>query len=177
MTDIEGTAVRIAIGDPTQDEHVAEVAASEHAPVIPDDRLTKVYVKIREAKKAFVKAHEEELKRQFDGPLQQIAAELKARLQTRGNDGIRTEHGTVYLAEKMTTAGADWGVFYDWAKKNDCLENFLEQRIKVGEVKKYMDAHEGELPPGVSVFRELEARVRKPTKRGSAAVGDESEPE
>ena len=170
---IEGTAVRVAMGDETQDpQAVVDVSQSPHAAAIQDDRLVKVFVKIREAKSAFKKAFEEEMEAKFDGPLRQLQTELKKRLMERHNDGLKTEFGTVYIAETLKVSCQDWGVFHAWIKENDALD-FLEQRVKAGEVQTYMEKHQGELPPGLSVFRETEARVRKPTKRGAKAVGEE----
>lgn len=172
---IEGTATRVAMGDETQDpQAVVDVSQSPHAAAIPDDRLVKVFVKIRDAKSAFKKAFEAEMEQKFDAPLRQLQAELKKRMMERHNDGLKTEFGTVYLAETMQVSCQDWGVFHAWILQNNALD-FLEQRVKAGEVKTYMENHNGELPPGLSVFRETEARVRKPTKRGAKAVGEDPE--
>lgn len=172
-TTIEGTAVRVAVGDETQDpQAVVDVSKSPHAGMIPDDRLVKVFVKIRDAKSTFKKAYEAEMEEKYDAPLRQLQTELKRRLMERHNDGLKTEFGTVYIAETLKVSCQDWGVFHAWIKENDALD-FLEQRVKAGEVQTYMEQHQGELPPGLSVFRETEARVRKPTKRGAKAVGEE----
>lgn len=154
---IESTAVRLEVGDESQP--AAEQAAASG--VIADETLVKIFVKIRDAKKAFTDAHEAELLQRFEQPLKQISTELKKRLQSRTNEGLKTSYGTVYLAETLKVSCQDWGIFYEWIKKNDALD-FLEQRVKAGEIKTYMEKHDGELPPGVSVFRETEARIRKP---------------
>lgn len=176
MNTIDGTAVRVqdeatasraAVGD----DSMPPGAVANAADIITNDKLVKLYIKIRDAKSAFVKAHEAELAERFEKPLAQIQTELKVRCQSMGNTGLKTDYGTVYLAETMKVSCGDWGVFHDWIKKNDALD-MLEQRVKVGEVKTYMETHGGELPPGLSVFKELEARVRKPTKRGEKAVDD-----
>lgn len=175
---IEGTAVRVAVGDETQDpQAVVDVAQSPHAGMIPDDRLVKIFIRIRDAKSAFKQAYEQEVETKYDAPLRQLQTELKRRMQERGGlTGLKTDYGTVYIAETLKATCQDWGVFHAWIKENDALD-FLEQRVKAGEVKTYMEQHGGELPPGISVFRETEARVRKPTKRGAKAVGEEADPE
>ncbi len=127
---------------------------------IPVDRLVKIYVKMREAKAAEVKAHDARIKETYDLPMAQIATELKARAQAEGVEGFKTDFGTVYMATDFKASCADWGAFYGWIMANDAMD-FLERRISAGKVKDYMAANDGELPPGVNVFKELVARVRK----------------
>jgi hypothetical protein len=129
--------------------------------LISVSRLVKVAVKIRDAKAAFKKEADAKLE-DFERQYRTITTELTARAQAEGVDGFKTEFGTVYMAVDMKTSCQDWGVFYDWIKKEDALD-FLERRISSGKVKDYMEAHEGELPPGVSVFKQLEARIRRPS--------------
>lgn len=164
----EAFQVRMAIGDPNA------ASSLPPEPLVEDERLVKIFVKIRDAKRAYNDAYKAELESKYDAPLRQISTELKKRLQSRTNEGLKTSYGTVYLAEEMKVSCQDWGIFYDWIKKNDGLE-FLEQRVKAGEVKNYMTSHNGELPPGLSVFRETEARVRKP-KTPSSNVGQAPDP-
>ena len=150
------------------DARQPEVSA---ASTIPDDRLVRVYIKIRDAKKAKVKAHDAEVA-VLDGQLKSISIELLRRTQERHNKGFTTDFGTVYIAETMKTSCADWGVFYEWIQKTPNGFEFLEQRIKSGSVQSYMAKNAGALPPGVNVFREIEARVRKPSTKAKNLVAD-----
>lgn len=170
MSIIEGTAVRVD----EQDQRIAEVAgADDFAKVIPDNTLVKVYLRMRNAKSAEVHAFEKHVKDKYDTPMLALETEFKKRMQERGSSGLRTDEGTVYLSESIKVSCGDWGVFHGWIKQHDALD-FLEQRVKSGEVKKYMEDNNGELPPGLTVHRELEARVRAPTKRGEKAVEGDS---
>lgn len=129
------------------------------APVVPVDKLVKIFVKIRDAKAEKKKAYEAEAKI-LDEKLAMVATELKARAQSEGVEGFRTEFGAVYLSETMKTSCADWSAFGDFLKTHDPLE-FMEKRISSTAIKEFMKANEGQLPPGVSIFKELEARVRR----------------
>ena len=129
--------------------------------LISDDRLVKIYLRIRETKSAKQKEVDAAIKA-LDDQLATIATELKKRCQERGQEGFKTEFGTVYTAVKFQTSCQDWQIFYDWIKQNDALD-YLERRISSGKVKSYMEENEGAIPPGVSVFKELEVRIRKPT--------------
>lgn len=141
----------------TQEETKQVVAVS--GDVIPLDKLVKIYVKMRdklgEEKKAF-EAIEKDLKEQ----MAQVATELKARAIQQGVEGFKTDFGTVYLSESMKVSCADWAVFGEFLKTHDPLE-FMEKRISSTAVKEYMKHTDGQLPPGVSIFKEIEARVRR----------------
>lgn len=123
------------------------------------DTLVKIYVKIRDAKSAAKKEHDK-IDADFNEKLATVSTELKARAQAEGVEGFKTEFGTVYLSETMKTSCADWGAFGKFLEDHDPLE-FLEKRISSTAIKDYMKENEGQLPPGVNIFREIEARVRR----------------
>jgi hypothetical protein len=126
---------------------------------VPVDTLVKIYVKIRDAKSA-AKKEFEKAETAWNEKLALITTELKARAQAAGVEGFKTEFGTVYLSEIMQISCADWGAFGEFLKDKDPLE-YMEKRISSTAVKNYMKTSGGVLPPGVNVFREIEARVRR----------------
>lgn len=127
--------------------------------MIAIDQLVKVYVRIRDAKTEIKRAYEKEAAA-LDAQLERVATELKARAQADGVDGFKTEFGTVYLSETMKTSCADWAAFGEFLKTHDPLE-FMEKRVSSTAVKEYMKQNQGQLPPGISIFKEIEARVRR----------------
>jgi hypothetical protein len=132
------------------------------ADAMTNDRLVKIFTKIRAARKELSAQFDEadgKLKRQLD----QIEIEIKARCLATGLSGFKTEFGTVSIVETMKVSCADWTAFGTWLKDEDPLV-YLESRVKSTAIKEYMEKHTGELPPGVTVFKETEARVRAPTK-------------
>jgi hypothetical protein len=126
---------------------------------IDTDRLTNVFVKIRdsraELKKAF-EAKDTALKAQQT----RIENAMLAFLNDNNMNTVATNNGTFYKQEDILPTGSDWGAFYAWVKENDAFEA-LERRIKKTFVTQFMDDHDGELPPGVSVLREWKVIVRR----------------
>jgi hypothetical protein len=165
----ESLAARVALGDSNvQDAEVIEVAQGPHNQVVQNDKLVKIYTKIRDARKALSAKFDEEdsgLKIQLEA----VATELKKRCMVAGQTGFKTEFGTVYISESMKVSCGDWSMFGAWLKDQDPLV-YLESRVKSTAVKDYMDSHNGELPPGITVFRESEARVRAPEKKLKAVA-------
>jgi hypothetical protein len=123
------------------------------------DTLVKIYVKIRDAKAEKKKAYEKEAA-MLDEKMEAVATELKSRAQAEGVDGYKTAFGTVYLSETMKTSCADWSAFGEFLKTHDPLE-FMEKRVSSTAVKEFMKQNDGELPPGISIFKEIEAHVRR----------------
>lgn len=148
----------LSVGDSTPVAETAVANSAGSAP-LPIDTLVKIYVKIRDAKSAAKRVFDA-AEKEFNAKIDMIGTELKARAQAEGVEGFKTEFGTVYLSETMKTSCADWGAFGEFLQTHDPLE-FMEKRISATAVKGYMKQNNGELPPGVSVFKEIEARVRK----------------
>lgn len=127
---------------------------------MPDiNRLTKAYIKIRDARAALKKdwaAEDEKLK----GKLEKIEAELLKFLNETNQNSSKTDSGIVYKQEEITPTGSDWAAFYDWVARNNAFDA-LERRIKKTFVSEYMGTHDGAIPPGVSVYREYVVRVRR----------------
>lgn len=123
------------------------------------DRLVRVYIKIRDARakeKRTWEAADKNLLEQQD----LIKVALLQHMQTHGVSQIGTEEGTVYKTEKMNCSAEDWQVLYDHIELTGNFE-LLEKRISKTRVKEYMDENDGRLPPGVSVFREVDVNIRR----------------
>lgn len=144
---------------PQYNNHTITKETSMTDQQVPIDTLVKIYVKIRDAKSAKKKSYDAEAA-DLDEKLAMVATELKARAQAEGVDGFKTGFGTVYLSETMKTSCADWFAFGEFLKTHDPLE-FMERRVSSTAVKEFMKQNEGQLPPGVSIFKEIEARVRR----------------
>lgn len=123
------------------------------------NRLVSTYTKIRDKRAEIKRAYEAE-----DAVLKEQLAKLEGvmlrQLNDTNSDSVRTEAGTFYRQQDVTPSASDWATFYDWVKQNDAFDA-LERRIKKTFVTEYMEAHEGAVPPGVSVYRQYVVRVRK----------------
>jgi phage tail tape-measure protein len=122
------------------------------------ERVVRIYNKMRD-KRA-------QLKREFDAADNAIKEQQKTLeaamlnfLNANSAKSANTAAGQFYWQEKVIPRGDDWNAFYAFIAKEGAFDA-LERRIKTTFVKEYMDAHQGELPPGVSVLREREIRVR-----------------
>lgn len=123
------------------------------------NKITKVYVSIRDARSELKKRFDEEDKK-LKEKLGLLEAELLKFLQANTTNSVKTDFGTVFRQEDMTPSASDWEAIYRWIQENEAFD-MLERRIKKTFIKEYMDAHDGAIPPGVSVYREYAVRVRR----------------
>lgn len=123
------------------------------------DRITRVLLKMRDAREELTRNYEAE-KKKIDEQMKTLENVLLNELNTKGLQSFRTSACTVYKEEVLTPTGSDWDAFYRWVAENDGFD-FLERRIKRTSIKEYMEANGGAVPPGVSVYREYVARVRR----------------
>ncbi len=122
-------------------------------------KLVAVHLKIRDARADLKKAYDE-ADRVLKVKQERLEGELLRFLQDSNTDSVRTEAGTVFRQEDVTPRAEDWDLFYKWIAATDAFDA-LERRIKKNFIKEHMAAHEGALPPGVSVYREYVVRVRR----------------
>lgn len=122
------------------------------------DRLTSVYIKIREARS--------ELKKRFDADdaalkaqLEDISRELLAYCDKTGLESARTAHGTFYRTTKTRYWATDWAAVYKFMLENEIPELF-EKRLSQGTMKQLMEEEQTTVP-GVNVDTEYVITVRK----------------
>lgn len=131
-----------------------------------DERIVAVYIKIRNAIKETTKDYEEALQ-VLEKQRDQLKAELLRRLHERGATQTKTPNGTAFIAEKMTATIADEGLFGQFVLEQQDTA-FYQRRVKIEHLKEYMAENNDALPPGVSIFRELDINVRAPRiKKGT----------
>lgn len=126
------------------------------------DKLVKVYIKMRDAKAAKVKAHEDEIAA-LDENLDLITKELLEVCKATGQDGGKTAFGTFTRTVKTRYWTSDWKSMYDFIKENDAIE-LLEQRVAQGNMKQFLKDNPDKLPAGMNVDAKYSITVRRPTK-------------
>lgn len=126
---------------------------------IPTDKLVKVYVKIRDARKVLLDKYEQE-----DGALKDMIEEIEFQLleacKAVGADSIRTSFGTISRTVKKRFWTNDWGSFHEFAKENDALE-LMEKRISQTNMSTFLEENPDKHPPGLNVDSRYSVIVRR----------------
>lgn len=108
------------------------------------DRLTKIYVKIREARRELAKK-DKELEEQLDLVAQQLLEICKE----QGAATIRTSHGTISRRTTKRYWPTDWDAFYKFIKEHDAMP-LLFQRINTNNMDQFLEENPELHPPGLN---------------------------
>lgn len=116
------------------------------------------YVKLRDAKAALKKKHDEAAKPITEKMEKLENAILKA-FQATGQESAKTSAGTAYKTTKSSATVADRDAFLEFVRAEGAWE-FLENRVSKSAVEEYRQAHEA-LPPGVNYSSVVSLGVRR----------------
>lgn len=107
------------------------------------DKLTAVYVKIREARRELAKK-DDELKAQLDA----VSEKLLEICKEQGAATIRTEHGTVSRRTNKNYWTSDWDAFFRFIKEHDAF-SLMQHRINNSNMSQFLEDNPNLLPPGI----------------------------
>lgn len=91
-----------------------------------------------------------------------ISAALLSAMNGLNADNLGTKAGIIKRKVAMKPSAADWAAIYRMIQETGRFD-FLHQRLSSKAVEDWAKEHEGELPPGINVWRGYEISVVKPT--------------
>jgi phage host-nuclease inhibitor protein Gam len=125
----------------------------------PIEKLTRVYIKMRDAKaklSAEFKQKDDELTDQMN----QIKAALLDYCKEHDVESVRTASGLVYRTMKTRYWTSDWESMHRFVVENNVPE-FLEKRLNQTVVKAFLEENPETVPPGINADSEYTVTVRK----------------
>ncbi len=137
---------------------VADIAETH----VTMDRLTRVYIKMRD-KLATLSREYEEAEAAIKLQQAEVAAAMKDIMQKAGGTGMRTAYGTVSLRTSTRYYAQDWDAMYRFIVDNDAV-HLLEKRIAQKNMSEFLESNPGMLPPGLNTMSEISVSVTKPRK-------------
>jgi len=124
-----------------------------------DAKLVSTYIKIRDAKAAMEREHEEQLKTLTD-QMDTLEAELLEICKATGQEGGKTEFGSFTRTIKTRYWTSDWDSMYTFVKEHG-LPELLEKRIHQGNFKAFLAENPDLLPAGTNVDSKYSVTVRR----------------
>ena len=116
-----------------------------------EDLIKQAQVKFEE----WAKPHKQNLK--------EIEDALFARLVERKADSTKTDSGTAYISTLSNAKVEDREALFDFIAEN--WETFGNDMLKLGvaidPIRNYMQAHDGQLPPGVTISHYNRLNIRR----------------
>jgi ATP-dependent Lon protease len=122
---------------------------------ITADRLVKIYIKIRDARKE-LSLKDSELESQQN----LIQEKLLDICKETGAESLRTEFGTVSRRTTKQYWTHDWDSFYKFIKENDAFP-LLQRRISSTAMTEFLEEYPDLHPPGLNVDASYAVSVRR----------------
>lgn len=123
------------------------------------EKLTKVYIKIRDARKelsAKFREKDKALAEQLDA----VKSALLDYCDAQGVESMRTSEGMFYRTTKTRYWTSDWDSMHKFVLENE-LPEFFEKRLNQGAVKQFLEENPEAVPPGLNTDVEYVVTVRK----------------
>ena len=123
------------------------------------DKLTRVYIKIRDAKAALSAKFKEE-ETALNDQLDVVKRALLAYCADHGVESVRTSEGMFYRTTKTRYWTSDWESMHKFILEHE-LPEFFEKRLNQTAVKQFLDDNPETVPPGLNTDVEYVVTVRK----------------
>ena len=120
---------------------------------VPIDKLIKIYIKMREAKK--------DLEKQAFGVEEQmdvVRGKILEACNAVGASSLKTPFGRVVRTVKTDYSTSDWSSMHQFMKENDALD-LVQRRIHQTNMKTFLEEHPDKLPPGLNADRRYDITV------------------
>lgn len=128
-------------------------------PPIPLDKLTRIYIKIRDYSNEIRLKYEEQDKGLAE-ELQIIEGRMLDICKSMNADSIRTEHGTIIRSVKSRYWTNDWDSMYAFIKEHAAF-GLLEKRLHQSHMKEFLVENPNTLPMGLNIESEYSVVVRR----------------
>jgi len=130
----------------TPSGHVHAAPPSDNDLIAENHKITDLIKAAQVKFDEWSKPHKERLKA--------IEDDLFARLVDRGADSTKTDAGTAYISNLASVKIEDGEKLFDFAADHwEVYGDEIKLSIGIKAVRAYMDEHEGQLPPGVSLSK------------------------
>ena len=123
------------------------------------EKLTKVYLKIRD-KRSELKAQFEEEDKKLESQLDEVKRALLDYCREQGVDSVRTAAGLFYRNVRTRYWTSDWESMHKFILEHEVPE-FFEKRLNQTTVKQFLEENPDVLPPGLNMDSEYVITVRK----------------
>lgn len=123
------------------------------------DKMTEVYIKIRDKRDTLRRQYESQDK-ELEEQMQVLAGEMLETCKQFNADSIKTPHGTIIRSVKSRYWTNDWDSMYRTIKEHDAF-GLLEKRLHQTHMKEFLAENPNVLPAGLNVENEFTVIVRR----------------
>jgi len=128
-------------------------------PSVPLDKLTGIYIKIRDSR-ADVRRKYEACDKELEEQMQVIEDQMLDVCKAMNADSIRTPYGTIIRSVKSRYWTNDWDSMYNFIEEHSAFA-LLERRLHQTHMKEFLSENPDLLPMGLNVDSEYTVVVRR----------------
>lgn len=141
------------------DDLEPQVEDEVEAPSQDMGHLTKVYLKIRDARDALTTKYKQDVA-ELEEQMSTIEQEMLETCKTMDASSIRTPHGTIIRSVKTRYWTNDWDSMYDFIEETGAF-GLLEKRLHQTHMKEFLSENPDLFPKGMNVENEYTVVVRR----------------
>jgi len=123
------------------------------------DKLSQVYVKMREKLYEMQQTHEEQ-QNALKEKMQIVEAEMLTLCEKTGADSIKTPNGTIMRTTRTRFWTSDFDSLYEFIRQRECFD-LLERRVHQGNFKRWVEDNPDDLPKGMNEETRYAVTVRR----------------
>ena len=125
---------------------------------VPLEKLTRIYIKMREKKAEVAKELEEKVSK-IDSDMRTVKTAILQHMKDIGAESLKTSAGVVYRTVRTTYATSDWESMNKFILEHGVPE-LLEKRIHQTNMKAFLEDNPDLLPPGLNANAEYSVTIR-----------------
>jgi len=126
---------------------------------VPIDKLTRVYIKMRDKKSQLTKEYEAECAK-LDDSMRKVKIAMLDFMKDKGLETVRTESGLVYRTVRTTYSTTDWESMHKFVLEHG-VPDLLEKRLAQLNVKAFLEENPDLIPPGLNANAEYSVTVKR----------------
>ena len=126
---------------------------------IPLEKLTRIYIKMRDKKSEVTHEMEERIKK-IEEDMQTIKRAILQHMKDTGVESLRTSAGIVYRTIRTTYSTSDWESMHKFIVEHG-VPDLLEKRIQQTNMRAFLEENPDLLPPGLNSNAEYSVTIRR----------------
>ncbi len=126
---------------------------------IPLEKLTRIYIKMRD-KKAEVAHEMQERLDKIEDDMKTVKRAILDYMKESGVESLRTNSGTVYRTVRTTYSTSDWESMHKFIIEHGAPD-LLEKRIQQTNMRAFLEENPDLLPPGLNANSEYSVTIRR----------------
>lgn len=126
---------------------------------VPLEKLTRVYIKMRDKKAELTKELDDKIA-QVDDQMRMVKTAILDHMKEIGAESLRTEAGIVYRTVKTKYATSDWESMNKFILEHGVPE-LLTKSLNQTNMKAFLEEHPDLLPPGLNANMEYSVTIKR----------------